>query len=157
MFRLAVAGAHMQGLPLNSQLLDLAAVFVATVQTAACYRMYDLGGVKPALIRQPAGQQGFAFQVELWDMPVENVGVFLECALLTVAWASAASTWHPYAPSCACAGVRHACCARHQRRSVAAAVSGTAAPGRRTGPPALPCGSITPAIITSVLPQAAAV
>ena len=72
----------MQGLPLNHQLLDLSAVFVQTVQTAACYRMYDLGGIKPSLIRQPLGQAGHTFELELWDLPMANVGAFLACGPL---------------------------------------------------------------------------
>lgn len=71
----------MRGLPLNSQLTDLSATFVSTAQTAAVYRMYDLGP-KPSLVRQEAGMEGFAIEVELWDLPLENVGSFILCALL---------------------------------------------------------------------------
>lgn len=79
MFRLAVAGAHMRGLPLNSQLTDLGATFVSTVQTAPVYRMYDLGP-KPSLIRQQQGEEGHAIELELWDLPMDAVGTFIQCA-----------------------------------------------------------------------------
>lgn len=79
MFRLAVAGAHMSGLPLNHQLTELGAKLVGPVKTAAVYRMYDLGP-KPSLIRQMQGQKGHAFEIEVWEVPVEKVGTFIECA-----------------------------------------------------------------------------
>ena len=79
MFRLAVAGAHMSGLPLNHQLTELGAKLVGPVRTAAVYRMYDLGP-KPSLIRQHQGQRGHSFEIELWDVPTEGVGAFIECA-----------------------------------------------------------------------------
>ena len=58
MLRIAVAGAHLSGFPLNHQLTSLGAQLVDTVNTAAVYKMYDLGGIKPALIRQPADEPG---------------------------------------------------------------------------------------------------
>lgn len=58
MFRIAVAGAHLSGFPLNQQLTSLGAQLVGTVSTADVYKMYDLGGIKPALIRQPQGAAG---------------------------------------------------------------------------------------------------
>ena len=43
MFQLAVAGAHLSGLPLNPQLLDLGARLVRTCKTAPVYRESQLG------------------------------------------------------------------------------------------------------------------
>ncbi|WIA09865.1 hypothetical protein OEZ85_010079 [Tetradesmus obliquus] len=76
MFQLAVAGAHLTGLPLNYQLTELGAKLVKTVRTAPVYKMYSLGP-KPALIRQPEGSPGGSLELELWEMPIEKVGFFL--------------------------------------------------------------------------------
>lgn len=76
MFQLAVAGAHLTGLPLNHQLTELGARLVRTVRTAPVYKMYSLGP-KPALIRQPAGTAGGSIELEVWEMPIEKVGYFL--------------------------------------------------------------------------------
>uniref|UniRef100_A0A383W6A3 Allophanate hydrolase C-terminal domain-containing protein n=1 Tax=Tetradesmus obliquus TaxID=3088 RepID=A0A383W6A3_TETOB len=76
MFQLAVAGAHLTGLPLNYQLTELGAKLVKTVRTAPVYKMYSLGP-KPALIRQPEGTPGGSLELELWEMPIEKVGFFL--------------------------------------------------------------------------------
>lgn len=71
---LAVAGAHMTGLPLNYQLTDLSAVFVRSVRTAPMYRMYSLG-TRPALVR--GAGDGHSLELEVWSIPLENVGAFL--------------------------------------------------------------------------------
>lgn len=74
---LAVAGAHLSGLPLNYQLVDLGAVLLRACKTAPVYKMYSLGP-KPALIRQPQGStDGNSIEVELWNIPIEKVGYFL--------------------------------------------------------------------------------
>ncbi len=46
-------GAHMRGLPLNKQLLDLHAEFVREASTEPLYRMYALDGPvkKPGIVR----------------------------------------------------------------------------------------------------------
>ena len=61
------------GLPLNHQLVGLGGSLVRAVRTAPVYRMYSLGP-KPALIRQPAGAGGSAFELEVWALPIEAVG-----------------------------------------------------------------------------------
>lgn len=76
MFRIAVAGAHLSGFPLNHQLVDMGAKLVGPVQTAAVYKMYDLGA-KPALIRQPKGVPGAAIELEVWELPMTQVGQFI--------------------------------------------------------------------------------
>ncbi|KAI8468535.1 MAG: hypothetical protein J3K34DRAFT_426766 [Monoraphidium minutum] len=77
MLRLVVAGAHMSGLRLNHQLTDLGAKMLAATKTAPVYRMYSLGP-RPALIREPeASASGAAFEVEVWELPIEAVGTFL--------------------------------------------------------------------------------
>jgi allophanate hydrolase len=76
---LAVAGAHLRELPLNSQLLERGAWFVRQCQTAPTYRLYDLPGSvprKPGLVRVP--DHGVAIEVELWQMPIKEFGEFVE-------------------------------------------------------------------------------
>ncbi|MFG5119862.1 allophanate hydrolase [Methylorubrum sp. POS3] len=67
---LAVVGAHLSGLPLNGQLLDLGAELVAPARTAADYRLYALPGTRPAkpgLVRDP-GYDGPGLAVEIWAL-----------------------------------------------------------------------------------------
>jgi allophanate hydrolase len=74
---LAVCGAHMQGLPLNVQLLERGARFQRRTTTAEAYRLYLLPGgppYRPGLVK--AGQ-GSAVELEVWEMPVVNLGDFL--------------------------------------------------------------------------------
>jgi allophanate hydrolase len=74
LLRIAVAGAHLSGLALNHQVLDLGAKLVKACRTAPVYRMYSIGP-KPSLIRQPEGSTtGASIEVELWDFPIEKVG-----------------------------------------------------------------------------------
>jgi allophanate hydrolase len=75
---LAVAGAHLRGLPLNAQLLDHRARFARECRTAPAYRLYELPGSaprKPGLIR--VSDSGVAIDVELWEMPIEEFGDFV--------------------------------------------------------------------------------
>ncbi|RQR75515.1 allophanate hydrolase [Burkholderia sp. Bp9012] len=79
--RVAVVGAHLRGEPLNGQLTQRGAHFVAATTTAAAYRLYALsaaacGGVaKPGLVRVPDG--GAPIAVEIWEMPVDAYGSFV--------------------------------------------------------------------------------
>jgi len=76
--RLAVVGAHLSGMPLNSQLTERRARFVESTETAACYRLYALPNTappKPGLIR---AETGAAIAVELWDLPVDQFGSFVD-------------------------------------------------------------------------------
>ena len=75
MIEIAVCGAHMQGLPLNPQLLALGAEFVCTTRTTADYRLFKLPGFSPArpgLLR--VTQHGMAIALEVWRLPLENYG-----------------------------------------------------------------------------------
>lgn len=67
----------MSGFALNHQLVNLGAQLVGPVLTAPVYKMYDLGGIKPSLIRQTEGSAGASFQLELWDLPMDKVGQFI--------------------------------------------------------------------------------
>jgi allophanate hydrolase len=80
--RLAVVGAHLSGLPLNSQLTERGARLLATTSTAARYRLHALPGTtppKPGLQRVGPGDAkgGAAIAVEVWAMPQVAVGSFL--------------------------------------------------------------------------------
>jgi allophanate hydrolase len=73
---LAVAGAHMRGLPLNGQLTARGGRFVAEVRTAPAYRLYTFtdGGVrKPGMVR---AEGGTGVPLELWDLPEAEWGSF---------------------------------------------------------------------------------
>lgn len=74
----AVVGAHLTGMPLNSQLTERGAQLVQACSTAAHYRLYALPNTtppKPGLKRVAA--HGAAVAVEVWDMPVSQLGSFL--------------------------------------------------------------------------------
>jgi allophanate hydrolase len=76
---LAVAGAHLSGLVLNHQLLELGATLSETASTAADYRLLALPGTsppKPGLVRTP-GFAGPGIEVELWRMDEAALGRFV--------------------------------------------------------------------------------
>ncbi|WP_392669188.1 allophanate hydrolase [Streptomyces sp. LN785] len=72
--RVAVAGAHLTGQPLNPQLLELGARLVDTTVTAPVYRLHALRTAppKPGLERVDKG--GAAIEVEVWQLPPEGLG-----------------------------------------------------------------------------------
>ncbi len=73
----AVCGAHMEGLPLNYQLIERGAKFLKRTRTGGDYRLYRLAGEKtqrPGLVRDGEGAQ---IEVEVWEIPVINLGDFL--------------------------------------------------------------------------------
>ena len=75
---LAVVGAHLSGLPLNGQLTERGAHLLEATTTAADYRLFALPGTtppKPGLQRVAEG--GANITVELWAMPMHQVGSFL--------------------------------------------------------------------------------
>ncbi|TCS41026.1 allophanate hydrolase [Reinekea marinisedimentorum] len=74
----AVCGAHLQGLPLNSQLLERGAKLKQATTTSANYRLFALAGgppFRPGLIRDETA--GRAIEVEVWQLPVASLGSFL--------------------------------------------------------------------------------
>ncbi|MFJ8491820.1 allophanate hydrolase [Streptomyces sp. NPDC094038] len=75
--RLAVAGAHLTGQPLNPQLLALGAVLDRTTTTAPTYRCYALRTTppKPGLVHVDEG--GAAIETEVWSLPAEGLGRLL--------------------------------------------------------------------------------
>jgi allophanate hydrolase len=77
--RVAVVGAHLSGMPLNSQLTERGARLVSSTLTAPHYRLYALAGTvppKPGLLRVTPGE-GASIALELWDMPLEHYGSFV--------------------------------------------------------------------------------
>lgn len=72
---LAVVGAHLEGQPLNWQLLERGARKVETTRTRACYRLHALTAAmppKPGLERVSDG--GAAIEVEVWELPLRTFG-----------------------------------------------------------------------------------
>ena len=76
MVTVAVAGAHMRGMPLNHELVASDARFVAACRTAPRYRLHALPGrvPKPGLVRS---DRGAPIGIELWTMPVDRFGAFV--------------------------------------------------------------------------------
>lgn len=75
---LTVVGAHLTGMPLNGQLTERGAKLVQATTTAPHYRLYALPNTtppKPGLKRVASG--GAAIAVEVWDVPIAQVGSFL--------------------------------------------------------------------------------
>ncbi|MGZ8252909.1 MAG: allophanate hydrolase-related protein [Methylophilaceae bacterium] len=74
----AVCGAHMSGLPLNSQLLALGGQFVEKTKTGPYYKLFKLNGFmpeRPGLLR--VAEQGSAICLEVWKLPIKNYGAFV--------------------------------------------------------------------------------
>jgi len=76
-WKVVVCGAHLSGQPLNYQLTDRGATLVRECRTSATYRLFALDTVppKPGLIRDPDGS---SIEVEIWEMPKEEAGGFIE-------------------------------------------------------------------------------
>lgn len=74
---LAVCGGHMQGLPLNGELAARGGRFIESTRTALGYRLYALAGFdppRPGLVRDATGGP---IEVEVWRLPLAEVGAFL--------------------------------------------------------------------------------
>jgi allophanate hydrolase len=76
---LAVCGAHLSGLPLNAQLVQVGGRLHQRARTAGGYRLYRLPGdgpARPGLVRAGDGPaEGIA--VEVWSLPQQSVGALL--------------------------------------------------------------------------------
>ncbi|MFF2215930.1 allophanate hydrolase [Streptomyces antibioticus] len=72
--RLAVAGAHLTGQPLNPQLLALGAVLERTATTAPVYRLHALRTSPPKPGLEHVGAGGAGIEVEIWRLPAEGLG-----------------------------------------------------------------------------------
>ncbi|WP_441338974.1 allophanate hydrolase [Polaromonas sp. AET17H-212] len=77
--RVAVVGAHLSGMPLNTQLTERGAVLAGPAETAPDYRLFALPGTtppKPGLLRVGAGR-GACIALEVWEMPLAAYGSFV--------------------------------------------------------------------------------
>jgi allophanate hydrolase len=73
---LVVVGAHLSGLPLNSELAALGATFLREAKTTADYALYALPGTtppKPGLLRV---QDGTSITTEVWALDARSFGEF---------------------------------------------------------------------------------
>ncbi|MGD0890810.1 MAG: allophanate hydrolase [Terracidiphilus sp.] len=76
---MAVVGAHLNGQPLNWQMTQRKARLVRTTRTHGDYRLYAVPNTtppKPGLVYEP-GFGGPGIEVEVWAMPEDTVGSFL--------------------------------------------------------------------------------
>ena len=76
---IAVVGAHLSGLPLNRELVDLGAAFSREVETAPDYRLFvlpDSVPAKPGLLRV-ADRAGSAIKAEIWTLDRAGFGDFV--------------------------------------------------------------------------------
>ena len=76
---IAVVGAHLSGLPLNRELLELGASFLREVETTSDYRLFALLGSsppKPGLLRVGEGA-GAAIKAEIWTLDHAGFGAFV--------------------------------------------------------------------------------
>ena len=76
---IAVVGAHLSGLPLNRELVELGAAFSREVETSPDYRLFALPGsvpAKPGLLRIADGA-GSAIKAEVWTLDRAGFGDFV--------------------------------------------------------------------------------
>ncbi len=74
---IAVVGAHMSGLPLNGELVELGGRLEFAGRTAPAYRLYALNGgppQRPGMVR--VAKDGAAIELEVWSLPADKVGAF---------------------------------------------------------------------------------
>jgi allophanate hydrolase len=75
---IAVVGAHLSGMPLNGQLTERGATLLRATTTSPRYSLHALPGTvppKPGLQRSASG--GTAIALEVWSVPITQVGSFL--------------------------------------------------------------------------------
>ncbi len=75
---IVVCGAHLEGLPLNWQLMERGGYLEYKTTTSKKYRMYALEGgppYRPGLIRD--SQNGEEIEVEVWSIPTKEFGSFV--------------------------------------------------------------------------------
>ena len=76
---IAVVGAHLSGLPLNRELIELGASFSREVETTPEYRLFALPGSsppKPGLLRVGEGD-GATIKAEVWTLDPAGFGAFV--------------------------------------------------------------------------------
>ena len=75
---IAVVGAHLSGLPLNSQLTSRGARLVSRTRTAPRYRLYALPGTTPARPGMVRDEAGASLEIEVWALPRTGWASFIE-------------------------------------------------------------------------------
>jgi len=76
--KLAVVGAHLEGMPLHGQLTSREAKRMARTKTAPVYRLFAMTNTvppKPALVH--VGHGGAAIEVEVYELELEAFGSFV--------------------------------------------------------------------------------
>lgn len=78
--KIAVCGAHMEGLPLNPQLTSRGGRLVRKRSTTPDYRLYRVPGTgsipdRPGLVRVSEG--GTSIALEVWELPEDTIGSFV--------------------------------------------------------------------------------
>lgn len=75
--KLAVCGLHKKGFALEYQLTQRGSVYLASTQTASCYRMYKLPSTpsKPGLVYDETGS---AIGVDVYAVPKSELGFFMD-------------------------------------------------------------------------------
>ncbi|MBU3723910.1 MAG: allophanate hydrolase [Burkholderiaceae bacterium] len=76
--QVAVVGAHLSGMPLNSQLTERGGTLMKTTRTKDLYRLYALADTQPAkpgLLR--VHESGASIEIEIWQMPASEFGAFV--------------------------------------------------------------------------------
>lgn len=77
---LAVVGAHLAGMPLHGQLVERGARLLARTRSAPRYRLHALPGTvppKPGLARVADDEVGHTIELEVYELPMDQVGSFL--------------------------------------------------------------------------------
>jgi hypothetical protein len=72
---LGVNGTLMRGLELNSNLLDVGAIFASEAKTQQCYRLWSINDQYPAM--QKVNSEGNSISLEVWEVPVEGLAQLL--------------------------------------------------------------------------------
>jgi allophanate hydrolase len=75
---IAVVGAHLSGMALNSELKDLDGRLLEAASTAPDYKLYalDTTPAKPGMLRVDAGS-GASVAIEIWALPAASFGRFV--------------------------------------------------------------------------------
>ena len=79
--RIAVVGAHLEGLPLHHQMTERGCRFVEKTRTAPHYKLFALPHSqppKPGLVRSVGASGAASIEVEIYDMPGSTVGSFFQ-------------------------------------------------------------------------------
>jgi len=77
---IAVNAAHMLGLPLNGQFVELGGSFVCEDRIAPYYRLYsleDFSPIRPGMMRVADPTNGSSIALEVWALPTSSVGDLL--------------------------------------------------------------------------------